>query len=86
MLVYEEGKGTFCYLCKKHNTENQQNKSKVYNATRCVTFKRSAVQEHLATHQHKDAIEAEMLGRVSVFHKEMQERKIVKDDVICNSK
>ena len=27
-------------------------------------------------------IEAEMLGGVSVFHKEMQERKIVKDDVI----
>ena len=21
-LVYEEGKGMFCYLCKKHNTEN----------------------------------------------------------------
>ena len=81
-LVYEEGKGMFCYLCKKHNTENQQNKSKVYNATPCVRFKKSAVQEHLATQQHKDAIEAEMLRRVSVFHKEIQERKIVKDDVI----
>ena len=81
-LVYEEGKGMFCYLCKKHNTENQQNKSKVYNATPCTRFKKSAVQEHLATQQHKDAVGAEMLGRVSVFHKEMQERKIVKDDVM----
>lgn len=81
-LVYEEGKGMFCYLCKKHNTENQQNKSKVYNATPCIRFKKSAVQEHLATQQHKDAVGAEMLGRVSVFHKEMQERKIVKDDVM----
>ncbi|KAL9978156.1 hypothetical protein ACROYT_G015643 [Oculina patagonica] len=81
-LVYEEGKGMFCYLCKKHNTENQQNKSKVYNATPCIRFKKLAVQEHLATQQHKDAVGAEMLAWVSVFHNEIQERKIVKDDVM----
>lgn len=75
----------FCYLCKKHNTENQQNKSKVYNATLCIRLKKSAVQEHLATQQHKDGIEAEMLARVSVFHKEVQERKTVKDDVLLKA-
>lgn len=75
----------FCYLCKKHNTENQQNKSKVYNATPCIRLKKSAVQEHLATQQHKDGIEAEMLARVSVFHKEVQERKTVKDDVLLKA-
>lgn len=81
-LVYQEGRGMFCYLCKKHNTENQQNKSKVFNATLGVQLKKSALQNHVTTQQHKDAIEAEMLGRVSVFHKEVQERKLVKDDVI----
>lgn len=72
----------FCYLRRKNNTENQQNKSKVYNATPSVHFKKSAAQEHSVTHQHKDAVEAEMLGKVSVFHEEVQERKIVKDDVM----
>lgn len=84
-LVYQEGRGMFCYLCKKHNTENQQNKSKVCNAMPCVQLKKSAVHDHVTTQQHKDAIEAEMLGRVSVFHNEVQERKIVKDDVMCKA-
>ena len=26
-LVYEEGQGMYCFLCKKHNTENAKNKS-----------------------------------------------------------
>ena len=34
------------------------------------------------TLQHKDAAEADMLGRVAVFHDEVQERKIVKDDIM----
>ena len=32
-LLYEEGQEMFCFLCKKHNTENKENKSKAYNAT-----------------------------------------------------
>ena len=31
-LLHEEEKGMFCHLWKKHNTENQQNKSKVFKA------------------------------------------------------
>ena len=42
-LVYQEGKGMFCFLCKKHNTENQQNKFKVFNATPIICFKKSAI-------------------------------------------
>lgn len=34
------------------------------------------------TLQHKDAAEAKMLGRVAVFHDKVQERKIVKDDIM----
>ena len=75
----------FCYLCKKHNTENQQNKSKVFNTTPCIRLKKSVVHDHVTTQQHKDAIEAEMLRRVSVFHKEVRERKLVKDDVMCKA-
>lgn len=75
----------FFYLWKQHNTENQQNKYKVLNTTPSIHFKKSAFQDHLSTQQHKDAIEAEMLGRVSVFHKELEERKSVKNYVLFNA-
>ena len=42
-LIYEEGQGMFCFLCKKLNTENKKNKSKAYNATPSVRFKKSAI-------------------------------------------
>ena len=58
-LANEEGQGMFCFLCKKHNTENK-NKSKAYNATPSVHLTRSAIKDHSASQQHKDATEAEM--------------------------
>ena len=84
-LVYEEGQGMYCFLCKKHNTENAKNKSKVDNSTPSVRFKKSALKDHSTSQQHKDAIEAEMLSRVSQFHKEVTEKEKVKDAVLLNA-
>ena len=84
-LVYEEGQGMYCFLCKKHNTENAENKSKVYNSTPSVRFKKSALKDHSTSQQHKDAIEAEMLSLVSQFHKEVTEKEKVKDAVLLNA-
>ena len=84
-LVYEEGQGMFRFLCKKHNTENVKNKSKVYNSTPSVRFKKSAIKDHSSSQQHKDAIEAEMMSRVSLFHKEITEKEKVKDVVLLNA-
>ena len=81
-LVYEEGKGMFCFLCKKHDTENVKNKSKVFNSTPSVRYKKSAVHDHSVTQQHRDAIQAEMLGRVSRFHKEFKEKEKVQDGAL----
>ena len=75
----------FCFLCKKHNTENKKNKSKAYNVTPSVRLKKSAIKDHSASQQHKDAIEAEMLSRVSLFHKEITEKEKVKDMVLMNA-
>ena len=38
-----------------------------------------------ASQQHKDAIKAEMLSRVSLFHKEITEKEKVKDMVLMNA-
>ena len=75
----------YCFLCKKHNTENAKNKSKVYNSTPSVRFKKSALRDHSTSQQHKDAIEVEMLSRVSQFHKEVTEKEKVKDAVLLNA-
>lgn len=53
----------FCIICKKHEVTNPQNKIHKYywNA-----------QEIGA---HKSALEAEMISRMSIFHKEFVEKK-----------
>lgn len=74
-LVYEEGQGMYCFLCRKHNTENAKNKSKAYNSTPSVHFKKSAIKDHLLSHQHKDVVEAEMLSSVAVSQGSYRERE-----------
>ena len=75
----------FCFLCKKHNTENTKNKSRIFNSTPSVRFKKSSIKDHSSSQQHKYAIEAEMLSRVSLFHKEVTEKEKVKDAVLLNA-
>ena len=40
-LIYKEGQGMFCLLCRKHYTSNNQNKSKKYNVEPAVRFKQN---------------------------------------------
>ena len=84
-LVYEEGSGMFCLLCRKHDVANLQNKSKKFNSEPAVRFKRKSVEEHSTSQQHKAAVNAELLSRVSVFQKELEEREKSKEDVYFNA-
>lgn len=79
-LVYEEGRGMFCILCRKH-VSNLQNKSKKFNSEPAVRFKRKSVEEHSTSQQHKAAVNAELLSCVSVFQREFEEREKSKEDV-----
>lgn len=69
----------------RNNTENKKNKLKAYNVTPSMRFKKSAMKDHSASQQHKDAIEAEMLSRVSLFHEEITEKEKVKEMVLMNA-
>jgi len=84
-LVYVEGRGMFCLLCRKHDVTNLQNKSKKFNTEPAVRFKRKSVEEHSTSQQHKAAVSAELLSRVSVFQKEFEEREKSKEDVYFNA-
>ena len=81
-LIYVEGQGMFCMLCRKHGTSNCQNKSKKYNLEPALRFKRKAVEEHANTQQHKAAVEGEIISRVSSFEAEIQDIQNTKDEVL----
>ncbi|XP_020615056.1 zinc finger protein 862-like [Orbicella faveolata] len=89
-LIYKEEtdgeKGRmFCLLCKKHNTSNIKNNSKIYNLTPAQRFKTDALKEHAKSAQHTPAVEAEMIRRVSVFHKEIESQERSRDEVLHNA-
>ena len=78
-LIYKENDGMFCLLCRKHITKNFRNNSDTWNATPSIRFRRSSVFEHFATKQHEDAVQSEMLQRVSSFQKEYEEKRDLND-------
>ena len=79
-LLYEESVGMFCVLCRKHDTCNLQNKSKVFNKTPSVRYKQSVILDHANTDQHKTAVTLELTSRTSVFQKSFDERQAVADE------
>ena len=81
-LVYQENKGMFCLLCQKHNLKSSRSKSDVWNTTPSVQLCREAVQDHLTTTQHKEAIKLEMMQRVSTFQKQVNEKHEVNENVL----
>ena len=81
-LIYKENDGMFCLLCCKHNTRNLCNNSDTWNATPLIRFRRPSAVEHFATKQHKDAVQREMLQRVSSFQKEYEEKRDLNDAML----
>ena len=80
-LIYQEGHGMFCLLCRKHGTSNYQNKSKKYNLEPAVRFKRKAVEDHANSQQHAATVTAELLSRVSIFEEEVRKIQDTRDEV-----
>ena len=81
-LVYEENKGMFCLLFRKHNLKSRRSKSDVWYTTPSVQLRYEAVQDHLTTTQHKEAIKLEMMQRVSTFQKQVNEKHEVNENVL----
>ena len=85
-LVYQENKGMFCLLCKKHHLVNARNKSDKYCCKPAVRFCRRGVLEHANAEKHKiNAVEAELTSRVSLFEKIYQEKASTRYSTICNA-
>ena len=91
-LAFVEGKGMFCLLCRKHDCQNPQNKSAVFNKTPATRYRPATLKEHVGTplsshshpgkrkQQHQDAIYREMLQRTSFFQKQLDEERLYGDE------
>ena len=77
----DEKGGIFCLLCKKYNTANLKNNSKVYILIPAQHLKT----DRAKSAQHAAAVQAEMLSQVSIFHKEAEEQAKSKDEVLQNA-
>ena len=84
-LIYEEGHGMYCFICRKHNMENARNKCKKFNLEPGVRFKRKAVEDHASSQQHKAAVMAELINRTSPFQAELDTKEQTKDSVYFNA-
>ncbi|CAH3168645.1 unnamed protein product [Porites lobata] len=74
--------GMYCLICKKYKCTNQQNKSDIFNEKPSVRYKTTAINKHAQSQKHSAAISCEMMNRVSVFQKELDERQKVNDDIL----
>ena len=54
----------YCLFCRKHNTKNEQNKSKVFRSDPAVRYRRPTITSHADSRQHLAAIEAAHLQKV----------------------
>ena len=60
-FVPEEG--MYCKLCKKFDTKNKQNQSRVWNTEPCITIRKDVLSRHESSAMHKEALEQERACR-----------------------
>ena len=77
-LVYVENVGMFCFLCRCHDTTSPTNGDSTWNSKPSVRN----IKLHANSAMHEAAINKEHLQRTSPFHKEVQEREMVKNTVL----
>ena len=76
------GIGMFCFLCRCHDTASPTNGDSTWNSKPCVCNITQAIKLHANSAMHEAAINKEHLQRTSPFHKEVQEREMVKNTVL----
>lgn len=72
----------YCLLCHKHDTINTRNKSKVWNDQPSVRLCKVAITDHSTTEQHKNAVKAKLLQRISCFHEQLTAKRETSETVI----
>ena len=80
--MYVEDVGMFCFLCRCHDTASPTNGNSTWNSKPCVCDIMQAIKLHANSAMHAAAINEEHLQRTTPFHKEVQEREMVRNTVL----
>ena len=73
----------FCLLCKKNAVKTAQNKEEsAFTQTPSLRLKYDTLKAHRNSDRHRKAVSQELLQCMSVFHKEVVEKKEVAKDVL----
>jgi len=81
-LCFVESEGMFCLLCKKHALKTVQNKEEsAFTQTASMRLKYDALKVHCGSDRHRKVASQELLQHMSVFHKEVVERREIAKDV-----
>lgn len=83
--MYIEGQGFYCFLCKKHQTTNTQNKESKFTLEPAVRIKEQTLKSHLDCSAHQRAVSGELLNRVSYFQHQLDHAAEVADEVYYNA-
>ena len=84
-VIYVEGQGLFCLLCKKFNVKNPQNKFAIFADEPSCRFRKSTIKDHKKSTKPAGARNAELLNRTSVFQKKLDHISAVDTDILYQS-
>ena len=84
-LVYCEGEGMFCLLCRVHNTKNKYNKQNIFNLAPSTNYKHSAVSDHARASGHTSTVICELERRNSSLANQYKVAHEVADKVTYNA-
>lgn len=63
-MYFVQGEGLYCKLCKKFDTRNRRNQSRVWNAEPCTTIRKDMLGRHESSAMHREALEQERACRM----------------------
>ena len=69
-LVYIDGHGMFCALCRRFDAKQKKNGVKQWNCIPNVRYRTETVKCHLSSDMHNDSVEADKRLRTSYFDAE----------------
>lgn len=80
-ICFVENQGFYCVVCRKHDVINPQNKAQTFVEQPSVRFKEHTLKTHMASGAYAAAVEANLLQKVSMFHKIYTEKLEVETSV-----
>ena len=84
-LIYMEGEDMYCLLCKKYRARNLQNKTEQFATVGPAQHRVDAITGHRDCAMHKGAIMADIMNKISVLQKNIDESENASHNVLWSA-